>query len=104
MVYRVKITPRALRDLSEIYRAIDARDFNAAFTWYFGLKDAIRTLRSNPDRCPRTPESLDLRHLLYGNKPHIYRVIYRVLERQNQVQVLHIRHGARQALRSGDLK
>ena len=32
---------------------------------------------------------------LYGNKPHIYRAIYRVLERQKQVDVVHIRHGAR---------
>jgi len=32
--------------------------------------------------------------LLYGHKPHIYRVIYRILERPKQVEVLHIRHGA----------
>jgi len=36
-----------------------------------------------------------LRHLLYGKKPHIYRVIYRFLEKQKQVEVLHIRHGTR---------
>jgi toxin ParE1/3/4 len=103
MAYRVKILPRALRDLSEIYRAIGARDFKAAFIWYSGLKEAIRTLSSNADRCPMTPEAPDLRHLLYGSKPHVYRVIYRVLERQNQVQVLHIRHGARQAFGADDL-
>jgi hypothetical protein len=33
--------------------------------------------------------------LLYGDKPQIYRAIYRVLEKQKQVEVLHIRHGAR---------
>jgi len=32
--------------------------------------------------------------LLYGHKPHIYRVIYRILERPKHVEVLHIRHGA----------
>jgi hypothetical protein len=42
-----------------------------------------------------TPESDKSRHLLYGNKPHIYRAIYRVLEKQKQVEVLHIRHSAR---------
>jgi toxin ParE1/3/4 len=44
-----------------------------------------------------------LRHLLYGRKPYVYRVIYRVVERQKQVEVLHIRHGARQKLKSSDL-
>jgi mRNA-degrading endonuclease RelE of RelBE toxin-antitoxin system len=33
--------------------------------------------------------------LLYGHKPHIYRIIYRVVERHKRVDVVHIRHGAR---------
>jgi mRNA-degrading endonuclease RelE of RelBE toxin-antitoxin system len=44
-----------------------------------------------------------LRHLLYGQKLSIYRVIYRVQEKQKVVQVLHIRHGARHKLKSSDL-
>jgi len=71
--------------------------------WYRGLKDAIRSLSNNPGRCPVTPEDSNLRHLLYGRKPHIYRVIYRVIERQKQVDVLHVRHGARQEFKNGDL-
>jgi len=50
------------------------------------------------------PEDRDLRQLLYGNKPHIYRVIYRILENQKHVDVLHIRHGARQNFKPADLK
>ena len=95
--------PRAQRDLSGLYDWIGARAPDAALAWYRGLKDAIRTLRNDPNRCPVTPEDRDLRHLLYGNKPHIYRVIYRVLERQKQVDVLHIRHGARQEFKIHDL-
>jgi plasmid stabilization system protein ParE len=49
-----------------------------------------------------TPESDKFRHLLYGNKPHIYRAIYRVLEKQKQVEVLHIRHGARRRFKRPD--
>jgi toxin ParE1/3/4 len=41
-----------------------------------------------------TPETKDLRHLLYGNKPHVYRVIYRIKPQLKEVEVLHIRHGA----------
>jgi toxin ParE1/3/4 len=56
----------------------------------------LNSLEEQPNRCPVTPESGKFRHLLYGNRPHVYRAIYRVLEKQKQVDVLHIRHGARQ--------
>jgi toxin ParE1/3/4 len=95
--------PRAQRDLAGLYDWIGARSSAAALVWYRGLKDAILTLRNSPNRCPATPEDRDLRHLLYGNKPYVYRVIYRVLEKQKQVDVLHIRHGARQAFGTDDL-
>lgn len=45
MAYRVKIMPRAERDLTDIYRKIQARTFDAARTWYVGLKKSIRTFR-----------------------------------------------------------
>ena len=95
--------PRAQRDLAGIYDWIGARASDAALAWYRGLKGAILTLRNGPNRCPVTPEDRDLRHLLYGGKPHIYRVIFRVLEKQKQVDVLHIRHGARQEFKSHEL-
>lgn len=94
--------PRAERDLADIYRRIEARTSDAALTWYRGLRDAIRALRDSPSRSPATPEDRELRHHLWGNKPHIYRVIYRVLEKQKQVEVLHIRYGARQRLKQSD--
>ena len=103
MAYRVKIMPRAERDLCNIFDWIGADSSEAAFTWYGGLRDAIRSLRSSPGRCPVTPEDRNLKHLLYGNKPHVYRVIFRILEKQKQVDVLHIRHGARQAFQNGGL-
>ena len=102
MAYRVKIVPRAGRDLSNIFQWIGADSSEAAFAWYVGLRDAIRSLRSSPARCPVTPENRNLRHLLYGRKPHVYRVVYRILEKQKQVDVLHIRHGARREFRGGE--
>ncbi len=103
MAYRMKIMPRAQRDLSSLYDWIDASSSDAALTWYRGLRDAIRTLRNSPNRCPAAPENRDFRHLLYGSKPDVYRVIYRVVEKQKQVDVLHIRHGARQQFRTEEL-
>jgi toxin ParE1/3/4 len=94
MAYLVKIMPRAERDLTEIYAAIGAEDSDAAFRWFRNLELAIFTLEEFPNRCPVTPESKHLRHLLYGNKPHVYRIIYRVLEQRKEVEILTIRHGA----------
>lgn len=95
MVYRVKIMPRAERDLAGIFDWIGATSSQAARKWYLGLREAIRSLRIIPRRDPVTPEDKHLRHLLYGRKPHVYRVIYRIVEKEKQVEVLHIRHGAR---------
>lgn len=96
MAYLVSLTLRAQRDLAYLYQEINAQHSEATRKWYRGLKAAILSLEEHPRRCPVTPESGTLRHLLYGSRPHIYRVIYRVLERQKRVEVLHIRHGARQ--------
>ena len=86
-----------------MYGHINAEDSDAALKWYRGFKEAILSLEGQPNRCPATPESDKFRHLLYGHKPHIYRAIYRVLERQKQVEVLHIRHGARRKIKVADV-
>ena len=103
MAYLVKLTARAQRDLALLYDGINAEQFDAALQWYRSLKNAILSLERHPNRCPATPESPKFRHLLYGKRPHIYRVIYRVLEKQKHVEVLHIRHGARRKFKSSDL-
>jgi plasmid stabilization system protein ParE len=95
MAYLVNITSRAERDLALLYQNINARNSKAAFNWYDGLKEAILSLKEQPNRCPVTPENDKCRHLLYGHKPNIYRIIYLVLEKPQRVEVLHIRHGAR---------
>jgi toxin ParE1/3/4 len=103
MAYLVSLTARAQRDLAHLYGQINAEHSDAALKWYRGLKEAILSLEEQPKRCPVTPESDKLRHLLYGNKPHIYRAIFRVREKQKQVEVLHIRHGARRGARGLEL-
>jgi toxin ParE1/3/4 len=102
MAYLVSITSRAERDLADLYGEIDAEYSEAARKWYFGLKQAILSLEQQPNRCPLTRERGNLRQLLYGHKPHVYRVIYRVREKEEQVEVLHIRH-SRRNLKASDL-
>jgi toxin ParE1/3/4 len=103
MAYLVNLTARAQRDLAHLYGQINAEHSDAALKWYRGLKETILSLEEQPKRCPVTPESDKFRHLLYGNKPLIYRAIFRVLEKQKQVEVLHIRHGARRGAKGSDV-
>jgi plasmid stabilization system protein ParE len=103
MAYLVKITIRAERDLAHLFEEIDAKYSDAALGWYRGLKDAILSLEEKPNRCPVTRKKDELRHLLYGHKPNIYRVIFRVVERRKWVEVLHIRHGSRRKIKASDL-
>jgi len=104
MTYQVNVAARAERDLVLVFDAINAEHSDAALKWYRGLKEAILSLEDQPNRCPETPENAKLRHLLYGTKPHIYRVIYRVTDKSKQVDVLHIRHGARQRFKRAEVK
>ena len=103
MAYLVSFTTRAGRDLAELYREIGAEYSDAALKWYLGFSQAILSLEEKPNRCPMTPESDKFRHLLFGNNPHVYRAIYRVLEREKQVEVLHVRHGARRRFKWADI-
>ena|SRR5437764_3819670 len=103
MAYLVNITARAERDLARLYEEINAEYSDAARKWYRGLKKAILSLEERPNRCPVARENAEFRHLLYGHKPHIYRVLYRVLERQQRVEVAHIRRGARRKFKTSDL-
>ena len=103
MAYRVKVMPRAKYDLAAIHRRIRAETSEPAAMWFQGLKQTLRSLTENPQRCPITPEDPDLRHLLYGRIPHVYRVIYQIYERPKRVDIVHIRHGAQQPFTLADL-
>jgi toxin ParE1/3/4 len=103
MAYLVNISNRAQRDLTRIYARIDAGNSDTALKWYRGFKQAILSLEEHPNRCPVTPENHKLRHLLYGSKPHVYRAIFSVVEKRKQVDVLHIRHGARHGFTGPDV-
>jgi toxin ParE1/3/4 len=97
MEYQVDFTDRANRDLDLIYIKINAEHSVAALNWYRNLKRSIHTLAELPNRCPITRKQNELRHLLFGNRPHVYRVIFRVVEREKCVIILTIRHAARRS-------
>ena len=99
MGYLVSISARAERDFARIFTEIHADSSVAARKWYAGFIKAILSLEDMPNRCSFAPENKKLRNLLYGKKPYVYRAIYRIIETEKRVQILHIRHGARRPLK-----
>ena len=95
MAYRVKITPRAQRDIEELYQWVIRRAPHQGILWYEGLIQSIKSLAHHPKRCPLAPEGLELREsvrqLLYGKRP--YKIFF--LVKGSGVHILHIRRGAR---------
>jgi toxin ParE1/3/4 len=95
MTYKVEMTSRAQRDYTGLFLEINAQDSPTAVKWHHKLSKAILSLTEMPERCPAIRENARLKHLLYGRKPNVYRIIFRILEREKRVQVIHIRHAAR---------
>jgi plasmid stabilization system protein ParE len=100
MTFRVATSRRAERDARRAYRWLAERAPEAAHRWYRGLREAISSLESFPQRCPLAPENAhfpeEIRHLCYGRRQSVYRILYTI--RDDEVIVLPIRHGAQQPL------
>ena len=94
MTYEVRLAPQAIRDLRSLLLEKQAETSYHAAVWFFGLQDAVFSLEEMAHRSSKTTESSDLRHLLYGTKPHVYRIIYSIDEEARRVNVAQIRHGA----------
>lgn len=100
MEYAVKITARAEHDLEAIFQYVQADTSPAAEAWFTRFVDSIASLSKLPLRNPTPPEDPRLRQLLFGAKPHIYRIIYDVDTSTRTVTILHVRHGARKPIGS----
>ena len=98
MAFRVKTTTKAKRDLDGILKRLLSQEAGeTGLRWFQGLHQAVARLADFPRRCALAPENavfpFEVRHLLYGHKPHVYRIIFTI--EGNTVSVLHIRHGRR---------
>jgi len=106
MAYRVRLLRRAELDLDRIFQFIDASGSLSAARWFNGLEVLIQSLERLPQRGMVTNYDRHVHFLLYGNKPHIYQILYRINEASKTVSVSHIRHirhirhGARKPLQS----
>ena len=101
MVFRVEVTLQAEQDADAILEwLLEQGASDTGLRWFLRLQDAIASLAVAPARCPLAPENdalpFETRQLLYGRKPHIYRILFTT--REDVVYVLRIRHGRRRRL------
>jgi len=101
MAFEVKYTARAGNDLDDILGWLLAKGADeTGLRWFRGLRKAVGTLAELPHRCVLARENdsvpFEMRQLLYGRKPHVYRILVTV--EGNTVFILRIRHGRRESL------
>lgn len=102
MTFRVETTAAAEQEADAILDwLLSEHAGEAAIRWFLALQDAIASLAEFPARCALAPENsafpFEVRQLLYGHAPHVYRVLFMIEERT--VYILHVRHGRRQPLK-----
>ncbi|MBL8228848.1 MAG: type II toxin-antitoxin system RelE/ParE family toxin [Bryobacterales bacterium] len=104
MAYQVEFSAEAQADGEEILNYLESREAGeAGMRWFDALKKAIESLSTFPQRFPLAPENArvpyEVRQMLYGHKPHIYRILYTI--EGDTVFVLHVRHGRRRRIPPG---
>jgi plasmid stabilization system protein ParE len=102
MTFRFETTAAAEQDADAVLEwLLSQHAGDAGMRWFLALQDAIASLAEFPERCPMAPESaafpFEVRHLLYGHPPHVYRILFTIEDKT--VYVLQIRHGRRQPLK-----
>jgi len=83
MTFRVKVTAEAERDAESILEWLRSQHAgDSGLRWFGALESAIASLAEFPKRCPLAPENrvlrFEVRDLLYGHKPHMYRILFTI--------------------------
>jgi plasmid stabilization system protein ParE len=101
MTFRVELSAQAERDAEAILDwLLSQHAGETGVRWFLALEDAIGSLSTMPGRCPLALESahfpFEVRQLLYGRKPHVYRILFTIED--ETVKILHIRHARRKPI------
>jgi len=80
MTFRVEMSAQAENDAERILEWLLSKHAGeTGVRWFLALEEAIASLGELPKRCPLAPENsrfpFEVRQLLYGRKPHIYRIL-----------------------------
>jgi plasmid stabilization system protein ParE len=100
------VQPRAEADIRRHVRSISENvSDDHAIAWAKRMRAAVASLARMPERCGFANEAavlgLPLRHLLVGDQPHVYRVLFVI--RGHHVIVVRVRHGAQAPLQRADI-
>jgi plasmid stabilization system protein ParE len=103
MKYRIEISSVAETEADSAFlKLAQVTSYIKASQWYSGLLQAIESLSQMPKRCPLAREnkyfSQEIRQLFYGRGRNSYRVLFTILEGQDVVRILHIRHASQQTI------
>jgi len=111
MTYRISLTARAEADADAAFVHIREVAPHRAHQWLRDLFTAMMTLADRPARCPFIPEADALghpaRHLLYGKRTGMYRIIFDIQEQSPEgprVRVLRIWRATRDAITAEDIE
>jgi plasmid stabilization system protein ParE len=101
MTFRVELSAQAESDADAILEwLLSQHAGDTGIRWFIALEEAIASLSTLPARCPLAPENsrlpFETRQLLYGRKPHVYRIVFTI--DGDAVNILHIRHARRRPL------
>ncbi|HKT89988.1 MAG TPA: type II toxin-antitoxin system RelE/ParE family toxin [Candidatus Sulfotelmatobacter sp.] len=101
MAFRVEMSAQAEEDASSILDwLLSQHAGETGLRWFLAMEEAIESLSTIPERCPRAPENehfpFEVRQLLYGSKPHVYRILFTI--DANVVRILHVRHARRRPI------
>lgn len=106
MKYRLIVQRFALEDLDEYYRWAAQKAPQTAARWLGRFQTGLESLAVNPERCSLAPEngkvSREIRQLLFGRRPNIYRAVYTI--DGDVVRVLRIRRASRRFLTKHELE
>lgn len=106
MARTLKLQPNARSDINDLLDTIKDRiSVTAAARWLSRLNRALQALSRDAERWALTEEpslaDTDIRELLFGRRPHIYRVFYNF--NSERVVVYRVRHSAQDSLDEDNL-
>ena len=105
--YQVRLQPAALGDLDQAYLYAAQHAPETAYRWFNRFHKALQSLSKNPNRCMWAAENRnsdrELRQLLYGKRPNVFRAVFTVDEEASIVWILRIRRAQRRPLSKEEL-
>ncbi len=100
MKYRITLFSFALSDLDQAYQFAADQAPDVATRWLVRFQATLQSPDESPERCPLARENknveMELRELLFGKRPNVFRVLFTIHE--GEVRVLRILRAQRRFL------